>query len=78
MCNFISSLSYNSISVDQQRLKTHVKNIINTPKPRNFYNISSLNIVADYIDSTFAQFNENVVEFLQFLPRTYGYLAVPR
>jgi hypothetical protein len=41
-------------------LKAHVEFLCSTPKPRNFRNLESLNIAADYIEQEYSRFSERV------------------
>ena len=47
-------------TADKTQLKQHVLNIINTPEPRNYKNIESLNQVANYIENSFRTYCQNV------------------
>lgn len=61
---FIISCSSNRIQIDlkvkESNLVNHVKILTSTPEPRNYQNINSLNIVANYIDSIFHLYNNRV------------------
>ncbi len=50
------------IKADPKRLKSYVENVIATPKPRNCYNLKSLNMVADYIKNEFVKMSVDVEE----------------
>lgn len=44
------------IKVSKENLYKHVEYLINTPQPRNFYNVASLDSAAEYIKSQFEDF----------------------
>jgi len=45
---------------DTVSIKNHLKNITNTPSYRNHQNIAQLNIIADYIKSSFLKYSDSV------------------
>lgn len=48
-------------AADTTLMRTHFNAIINTPEPRNFLNVESLNFVADYIYSEFNRYGDSTV-----------------
>lgn len=48
-------------AADTTMMRKHFKAIINTPEPRNFLNIESLNLVADYTASEFNKYGDSTV-----------------
>ncbi len=48
--------------VDTLSVRMHLQNIINTPSPRNYLNINSLNQTAEYIKNEFSKYSTNVTE----------------
>jgi hypothetical protein len=62
-------------AADTTLMRTHFNAIINTPEPRNFLNIESLNIVADYIHAEFSKYGDSTV-FQEFEVDTRKYKNV--
>jgi len=54
------SFKINAQTTDTTLIGTHLTNIINTPRPRTYQNIESLNQVASYIYSTFQKHTDSV------------------
>ena len=48
-------------AADTTLMRKHFNAIINTPEPRNFLNIESLNLVADYVASEFNKYGDSTV-----------------
>ena len=47
---------YQNIQINEDGLRHHINSLIQTPEPRNFINIESLNMAAGYIDSVFRKY----------------------
>lgn len=61
---FIAS-NANGQVVDTNLVNSHLANIINTKRPRNYQNLAELNQVANYIHSSFLN-HSNAVEFQEY------------
>src|SRR5688572_16136994 len=48
-------------AADTTLMRTHFNSIINTPEPRNFMNLASLNQVATYIHDQFSLYGDSTV-----------------
>ncbi len=49
---------FNNVEIKQEDLISHVQRLTETPAPRNYLNIKSLNQTADYIDSVFNRLSD--------------------
>ena len=52
---------YQNIQINEDELRHHVNSLVQTPEPRNFINIESLNMAAGYIDSVFRKYCNRIV-----------------
>ncbi len=68
----ISATENDSIPVSKENLVAHIEFLTSLPEPRNYANIDSLNESADYIDSVFAEYCDNV-EVQKFLVNDVEY-----
>lgn len=58
-CSGMQYINQN-IEVNDNNLRRHVQKLTQTPLPRNYINIQSINLAADYIDSVFRNYSNNV------------------
>lgn len=49
------------IAADTTLMRVHFNAVINTPEPRNFLNVESLNLAADYIYTEFNKYGDSTV-----------------
>ena len=50
------------VKISKENLYKHVEILVNTPRPRNFYNVASLDSAAAYIKAQFEEFGYTPVE----------------